>query len=263
MKYLLTAAFLLGSMMLLAQPVFEHTYSHSATMCQLENLGEIYYEMDVINKQCNIYDMNHSLLKSIPLPVAAGYYLADIQYVSENLFNSDMLVELVYIYSMYVPTETSYYYTFESKLINENGTVLLTLPGVGFTQVVETSGQHLKFMAYEYNYSVIPYRTNTHVYSLPDQSTKSASQIIDPVGLGNAYPNPAGQQVHIPFTMPEGVSSGMLVISDLNGKQVLNYPLTPSSDHVLIPTRTFTPGTYIYYLDTDLGRSEGKKIVIR
>lgn len=263
MKSFLTIAIWLGSMVLFAQPVFEHTITHSASICQLENLGEIYYSMDVINKKCHIYDMDHTQLKSISLPTPDGYYLADIQYVSETLFNSDNLVELVYIYSKYVPTDYSYYYTFETRLVNENGSILLTLPEVGFTQVVETSDQKKKFLAYEYNYSVIPYLTKTHVYNLPDQSTKSASQFINPVGLGNAYPNPASRQVYIPFTMPEGAQSGTLLLSDMNGKKVLSYPITPSSDHVLLPTSQFAPGTYIYHLDTDLGRSEGKKVVIR
>lgn len=263
MKIFLAFAIWLGSLSLFSQPVLEHTFSESAAFCQLKSLGEVFYAMDVVNKQCLIYDMDHTLLRTISLPTPEGYYLADIQYVSETLFNSDNLVELVYIYSKYVPTDYSYYYTFETRLVNENGSILLTLPGVGFTQVVETSDQKKKFLAYEYNYSVIPYATKTHVYNLPDQSTKSASQFINPVGLGNAYPNPANRQVFIPFTMPEGAQSGTLLLSDMNGKKVLSYPINSSADHVLLPTSQFAPGTYIYHLDTDLGRSEGKKVVIR
>jgi Secretion system C-terminal sorting domain len=263
MKIFLTIAIWLGSLMLLAQPVFEHTFSESAGICQLETLGEVYYSMDVINKQCLIYNMDHSLLKTIPLPCPAGYYLADIQYVSESLFNGDDLVELVYIYSQYVPTETSYFYRFESKVINENGSVLLSLPGVGFTQVYETVDQHRIFLAYKYDYSVIPYLTSTHVYSLPDQSTRSASQPIPSVGLANAYPNPATQELHIPVTLPGGVRSGFLELSDMNGKKVLSYPLTPSTSHVLLPTNQYAPGTYIYRVTTGQGKSEGKKVVIR
>jgi len=262
MKSFLTIAIWLGSQTLLAQPVFEHTFSESASLCRLETMGEVFYSMDVINKQCLIYNMDHSLLKSIPLPCPAGYYLADIQYVSETLFNNDDLVELVYIYSQYVPTETSYFYKFESKVINENGSILLTLPGVGFTRVFETAGQHRKFLAYKYDYSLIPYLTSTHVYSLPDPSTRSASQIIPSVGLANAYPNPANKQVYIPFTLPDGTRTGSLQLYDLNGNRVLNYLISPSANHIVLPVSQFASGTYIYYLDTDQGRSEGKKIVI-
>ncbi len=132
----------------------------------LESLGEIYYSMDVINKQCLIYDLDHSLMKSIPLPTPEGYYLEDIQFLSEHLFNNDDLLELVYIYSKYVPTDLSYYFTFESKLINENGTTTSYLSGSRFYQCNRNPDQGKKFLVYQYDYSVIPYRTYTHVYAL-------------------------------------------------------------------------------------------------
>ena len=99
------------------------------TWLSLETLGEVYYSMDVINKQCLIYNMDHTLMKSIPLPVPEGYYLEDIQFLSQHLFNDDDLLELVYIYSKYVATDLSYYFTFESKLINENGVTTSDIPG--------------------------------------------------------------------------------------------------------------------------------------
>ena len=92
MKSSLTIALLLSGMILFAQPVYEHTFSESANIAHLESLGEVYYTMDVISKQCLIYDMDHTLLKSIALPTPDGYYLADIQYLSENLFNQDTFV---------------------------------------------------------------------------------------------------------------------------------------------------------------------------
>lgn len=68
-------AVLLSGFALFAQPVLETTYSSSATICKLENTGEVYYLMDVLNKQCRIYNMEHSLYKTIALPIPDGYYL--------------------------------------------------------------------------------------------------------------------------------------------------------------------------------------------
>ena len=113
--HILISALFMTGISLMAQPVFEKTYSESANICYLESKGQVYFTLDVINKQCLLYTMDHTLIKSISLPTPEGYYLADIQYVSEHLFNSDDLVELVYIYSKYVPTTGSYYYTFETK----------------------------------------------------------------------------------------------------------------------------------------------------
>lgn len=265
MKHTLTFAILLAGMSVFAQPVYEHSYSESASIAFLDNLGEVYYTMDVVNKQCLIYDMDHTLLRTIDLPTPDGYYLADIEYLSEKLFNQDGLVELVYIYSKYVPTNLSYYYTFETRLINENGVDLLTLPsGSGLTSVIETPGQGKKFLVYEYNYSVIPYLTKTHVYSLPEVTTKSVSHTLTKL-QGNAWPNPADQLVNIPVNLPEGVYSGSLDIVDMNGRKVLSFPITPETGNVVLPAGQLSSGTYLYQVHTDIeDRSPAaRKIVIR
>lgn len=263
MKWTLTIALLLTGMTLFAQPVYEHTYSQSANIAFLDKLGEVYYTMDVTSKKCLIYDMNHSLLKSIALPIPEGYYLADIQYLSENLFNLDDLIELVYIYSMYVPTDFSYYYTFETRLINENGIDLLSLPeGSGFTSVIETPASGKKFLVYAYDYSVVPYRTTTNVYSLPETGTESVARSLNTFE-GQAWPNPASQQVNIPVTLPEGAYSGSLEILDINGRRVLSYPVTKTTGTVVLPTSQLHSGTYLYQINTLEGVTKANKIIIR
>ena len=248
---------------MLAQPVFEHTYSESAATTYLENLGEIYYSMDVVNKQCHIYSMDHTILKTISLPTQQGYFLSDVQFVSENLFNEDNLVELVYISSKYIPTTNSYYYIFEAKLINENGTELLVLPGVGYTDIVETIHMNRKFLAYEYDYSVVPYRTKTHVYSLPGGSTKVTNQVVLPEGVGNAYPNPANRQIHIPVSLPAGTGPSTLIITDLQGRNVMNYPVNSTAGDVIIPARELSPGTYLYHVRAGNAQTGARKMVIK
>ncbi len=262
MKYTLIIMLCLTGITVLAQPVFENTYQESAGITQLETNGEVYYAMDVVNKQLHLYDLDHSLLKSVPLPTPEGYYLSDIQYVSETLFNNDELVEFVYTYSKYNSIDLSYYYTFESKLINENGIELLTLEGVGYTNVIQTT-RGKKFLTYEYDYSVIPYRTYTHVYSLPNQTTKSVSPSISSFETGDAYPNPASRQVNIPIVLPGGVSSGTLEITDLNGRKILTYPVTGTDKNVVVPTRQLAPGTYLYQVSAGSSLSAARKIVIQ
>lgn len=248
---------------LFSQPVFEKTYAESANICHLENTGQVYYAMDVVNKQCHIYKMDHNLYKTIALPTPEGYYLYDVQFVSENLFNDDDLVELVYIYSKYVPTAESYYYTYETKLINENGIEILTIPGAGHTNVIETLENGKKFLVYEYNFSVIPYRTYTHVYNLPEGPLKSENYSLSAFESGNAFPNPASRQVNIPVQLPEGAHSGTLELFDVNGRKIVSYPITGTTRNVVLPTHQLIPGTYIYHVDSGCSRSAAKKIVIQ
>lgn len=247
---------------LMAQPVFETIINESANICHLESTGYVYYSMDVVNKQCHIYRMDHTLYKSIPLPTLEGYYLSDVQYVSEKLFNNDELVELSYSYSKYNPTTTSYYYTFETKVINENGSVLLTVPGAGLTSVVDVPGAGKKFLVYQYDYSVIPYRTYTHVYALPDSTGQTKAVAAQSIEIGDPFPNPASWQITIPVALPEGESSGILELINMNGKRALSYPLTVSDHHVIIPADNLAPGTYIYHVNSGRYRSPAKKIVV-
>lgn len=248
---------------LYCQPSPEHIYFESANITELESEGDIYYSMDVINKLCLIYKMDHSLLKSIPIPVPEGYYLEDIQHLSEHLFNSDDLVELVYIYSKYVTTETSYYFTYETKLINENGAVLLTVPGAGFTQVIETREDGKKFLVYEYHFDVIPYRTFTHVFSLPDSPVESADNAAPSIGTGKAYPNPAGREAVIPVKLPEHFGTASLELYDPKGVRILSRSFPASTEQVTLPTQQLVPGTYFYRIQAGGVFSDPEKLVVQ
>jgi hypothetical protein len=262
-KTIIFIAFLCPAALLLhAQPVLEHTYTISANICQLESIGDVYYSMDVVNKECGIYTMDHNLYKTIPLPTPQGYYLYNVQYVSENLFNSDDLVELVYTYSMYVETAGSYFYTYETRLINENGNVMLSIPGAGYTSVMETMEDGKKFLVYIYDYSVIPYRTQTQVYALPGSATKSVAPYPASFQMSDPFPNPAASMVHVPVQLPPGILSGTLELIDMHGNRVLSYPVTGPAQDIVLPTHQLAPGTYMYYVESAEGRSPSKKIVV-
>jgi hypothetical protein len=47
----LITSLMLAGINLLAQPVFEKTYSESANISHLESKGQVYFTMDVVNKQ--------------------------------------------------------------------------------------------------------------------------------------------------------------------------------------------------------------------
>ncbi len=121
----------------------------------------------------------------------------------------------------------------------------------------------LSILAYQYDYSVIPFRTYTHVYGLPETGGPSISEAVLGFNPGDAFPNPASTTVTIPAGLPEGVRSGSLEILDINGRKVLSYPLTESTGQVQLPTRRLAPGTYLYQIIAANRKSEAKKIVIR
>ena len=239
----------------------EHTYDESANIVQLEGLGEVYYAMDLNNYSCHIYRMDHSLMKTISLPTPGSYYLVDIQHVSQYLFNDDEKIELAYIYSKYVPTELSYYTVYETRVINEDGAVLLTLSGVGFTQVIETSAGK-KFLAYEYDYSADPWQTRTLVYALPDHSQTRAVFRENDRSLP-AWPNPADQVVNITIESAEKGQPGTLILTDMSGRSVMELAVSPSAKQIGVPVSHLPDGTYQYRIRTVDGQSSAKKLIVR
>ena len=261
--FAITTFTLLTGLSLFAQPVLETTYTASTNICQMENAGEVYYLMDVVNKQCRIYNLDHVLYKTISLPTLDGYYLEDVQFVSEKLFNEDNLIELVYSYSKYIPTAESYYFTYETKLINENGNALLTIPGAGYSSVIETATNGKKFLVYIYDYSVIPFITHTQVYELPESTLKSETFSPSSLEMGDAFPNPASSFVNIPVQLPPGVPSGSFELYDMHGRKVRSYPIGRSTHNLVLPIGNLAPGSYIYHLESGNISSSSKKFIIQ
>ena len=113
-KSILLLVFLVTMMTSNAQISLEKTYNASTGITQLAISGYKYFLMDVVNNQCRVYNMDHSLWKTINLSVPSGMYLYDIKFVSETLFNSDSKVELAYIYYYY--DATLLFYTYFTKV---------------------------------------------------------------------------------------------------------------------------------------------------
>jgi hypothetical protein len=123
----LIMAIMAQSVFLAGQITLESTYNHSGTFTNLAQSGYKFYVMDVVANQCRIYNVNHTIWKTINLPVPTDNYLYDIRYISENLFTTDNSLCLAYIYYSY--NTTNQYYTYTTKVIRENGTELLSIPG--------------------------------------------------------------------------------------------------------------------------------------
>ena len=252
------------SMGIHAQPLFDNSYSLSANITKLETSGYKYYTMDVPNKQCKVFNLDHSLYKTFNLSVPESYDLYDIQYVSENLFNTDDLVEIVYISYKYNETETGWwYYTYETSIVNENGIEIMNIPGAGLTEVRDLGEDGKKFLVWVYDYSVYPYIIHTNVYDLPEQepqTTKSASITKDYALLGNPYPNPSSGNFSVPVNLSN--SPGHLNMHNMQGGFVKEIKITGQEKNILIPADDLAPGTYLINLRTIDKISKAKTIII-
>jgi len=172
-----------------AQLTLENTYNVSTGITYIDNEGYKYYAMDVANKQCKIYNLDHNLWKTINLEIPANNYLADIQFVYNKTFNHDDKIELLYIYYEYITVGSTYYYIYGTKVLNEDGTLLLSVPGGGYSQLLWTGEEGYKLFIYVYDYSVSPYTVATKVYGLPSKADFSASPTYGSAPLNVQFTN--------------------------------------------------------------------------
>jgi hypothetical protein len=230
------------------QMALENVYNVSASLTHLEDNGYKYYIMDVPNNQCRLYNLDHSVWKIIPLDVPSGRYLYNIQYVSDKLFNNDSKVELSYTYYLY--NDTAQYFFYETRVVNESGDVLVTIPGASYVEVKLAGAETYKYLAYVWDYSVIPYTVETWVYSIPGRLLSAGPWAGDTRPRLEPYPNPATTEIKIPYNLPEGSTQGILTVYDMNGKIVKTYNVDRTFDFVNVDVGEFPKGTYIMRLTT-------------
>ena len=228
-----------------AQINLEHEFSWlSAASVNLPTLGYKYYAMDAINNKCIIYNTDYTIYKQINIPVPSGFYLVDLQFLSENLFNTDPKLEFLYV--IYKFDSTLGYGMYSTRIMNETGTQLLQVDGGGYS-VVYPAAQGSKLFIWMYDFSISLYSIATRVYGLP--GTLTSSQVLGPDNSGEGllpYPNPAKDYVLIPI--PKAMGQGNLAVSLTNTEGRVTYFNQPiiHANLIRLPTQLLSPGTYFF-----------------
>jgi hypothetical protein len=250
-KPILLLAFLLMMTISNAQITLEHNYPASATLTDLGLSGYKYYLMDIAKSQLLIYNTDHSYWKAIALTIPDSMYLYNIQYVTDTLFNKDSKVELVYTYYSY--DTTLFYYTYFTRVIDEDGIELLAIPGCSFVDVIASGSSGTKLLAYVYDYSLILYTVNTLVYSLPGSLPPGGIRKGGEGFLKNAYPNPAGSMVSIPYQLPDGINDAQILLFNGSGQILRSYNVDRTFHDLVIPTGDLPKGVLLYQLKSGKG----------
>lgn len=264
-RLIYTSFFLALTITLSAQLTLDKRYDLSASVVKLETSGYKYYSMDVPNSECKIYNLDHSVFKTISCPTpTANHYLADINYISENVFDNDDGIELVYTYYKYVPTQSSYYYEYDSKIINEDGTVIQTIDGARYIYINQTDENTHKLFVYCYDYSVFPEIVWTNIYNL--QGAPLAATLLDnnsPETWIKAYPNPASQKVKVAYSLPENINTGNLYLFDNNGRAVEQFVVDNHTEYLELNISEYKSGIYHYFIEYGNTKTPSKKLLIR
>lgn len=244
-----------------AQISLEHEFTWlSAASVNLPTLGYKYYAMDAYNNKCIVYNTNYTIYKQINIPVPSGYYLVDIQYLTENLFNTDPKLEFLYV--IYKYDSTLGYGMYSTRVMSEDGTQLLQVDGGGYS-IVYPAAQGSKLFVWMYDFSLSAYSIATRVYSLPGTYTAGSGMPgADFTSTMQAWPNPAREFIYLPI--PENTHGTSLRVSLItpDGKQIPINNFRQENQLINLPTSGIAPGTYFYRISNNEGVLNSGKIII-
>lgn len=248
-----------------SQIQFESSFDYSASLTKLETEGDKYFIMDVEGKQCRLYNPDYSLWKTINFTIPNNQWLTDIKFVSQHVFNSDDLVEMLIIYYQYIETSNSYYYIYTAQVVNENGDVMISDPEGAYAELIQTEDQGSKLLIYIYDYSSYPYSVQTKIYGIPgnlmgtqDLLQKGNENVSNPFTL---YPNPnLGNST---IRNKEGIFSkdAWLIIRDQSGIMISRTLLQEGSSEENLNMIDLPAGIYFYEVSTPFFRSKPARFV--
>jgi len=141
---------------------------------QLEDGEAKYLKYDKKAEIINIYNLDHTVWKTLKLPLPKGHLLDEIKLVSTRTFNTDEAVEILYSCVVYDYANFDFQQThiddefihFTLNLINEKGDLLLKEENSNDYEIIESNGKK-KLMIYKHVSEGFTTKSQTVVYSIP------------------------------------------------------------------------------------------------
>jgi len=230
-----------------AQVTLEHSYDGQGVVAHLEFQDDKYALLEATANRCRIYNADHSLYRTVNLPVPSGVTINSLQHVTDGLFHTDALIEFSYTYYMVSGGSVVY----ETRVANENGQVLVTVNGAS-AAYVDHIGDSWKFIAWIYDYSASPPIADTRIYSLPGHLVTNAQMqdFRNPEKL--PYPNPACESIYLSYKLI-GRNDGRMIITNAAGQTFKVLDLGPDFDGINLQVNGFPLGLYFYKVEGGSG----------
>jgi hypothetical protein len=280
MKNIILIAILAFAMNAKAQITLEHKYDNASTLnidantrnqlmiINFEISGERYVKINRSAKNISIYNLNHSLLKTIDCssyPLPSNQLFGDILYISEQLFDTDSAMEWMYLTGI----PGSSYDIMITQIYKEDGTLIFSDTGAPMIHFNILLQQYPIYNTSQGTKMILSYPNGqAWVYSLPGTLSAGIAEAntnliaIQSSSVSNAYPNPSNNTTQIDYTLPDDINEGEIVFYDLLGNEVKRFKVDRTFNTLLVSTADIAAGTYFYQLQTSVENSEGKKMVV-
>ena len=255
-----------------AQITLENTYNASQRgfyPVKLAASGDKYAVIDGVGMEIRLYNLNHSIFKTMPLPNNLTAFNFWVLFISEALFDLDS-TDVEYMVQRNDTGFVSIYDENGAILFNDTAYATLTFTTIGtpiapiWTPIAVTDSGTKMILHRGLN--------QVKVYSLPGTlPSGSLPMMIDESGsyryygtgeLSWSYPNPSKETAKINYKLPQGANQGEIVFYSLNGTVVKRFKVDRSFKTLLLNNSDLAPGTYLYNLVTSKNVTKAKKMIV-
>jgi hypothetical protein len=227
-------------------------------MVKLEVSGEKYVSVDLLAQSINFYNLNHSLYATMSYsnvllmgtpPSIMEKVSCSLLYFSENLFDLDNQIEMMYTYSK-TASNTAIAVT---QIVNQDGSLLFT--AMNEAPMIKPSYHNQYYPIYNtpLGTKMILSKTDgtAKVYSLG--GTFSGAVGSNPIinvddNAMTLSPNPAerGSAVKLEYDLPEGMKEAELKVFDGAGRVIKSYRIGADMHSILVEPGELSAGVYYY-----------------
>jgi len=279
-SYLLISLLLILSIPSNAQMTLAHSYTKpEGTQATIVNLSLSGKKIMTLSNFSNLadtiyfYNMDYSYWKSIPCPAIPGYSgnynifynlgeAIGVLYPSETLFNLDTFLEVAVTYHG-IGTDNKLF------VINELGTLT--------DSIIDIASGYYPFSVYKVDTLGIGFQavaiTNSgiSIYNLPGTIPCDPCSSSYGIAMGERHekgisteplPNPSSDKVKITFTLPDGITKGVLDLYNANGQKVKSFQIDNRFGYILLDNTQLSSGLYYYNIVANGSISATQKLVL-
>jgi hypothetical protein len=242
-----------------AQVTLENTYSSMKTLRFVEfTASGQKYMYEASGQTLKLYNLDHTLWKTIVLPVPVGYNFISVYNATDHLFNSDNLVEVTY--SLGIPGTDSLF----TRTVNEAGVMVLSVSGLP-TVFRTTQGYKLVCSSSNAAYNTF------WVYGLPgDLPCKECSPVgtllngavESPSVLLSLYPSPSGDILRVSYHLPSFCTFASLSMYASDGRLVQKESINQNSGITQFDVTQLSNGLYYLILQLPNGEQTVREAVV-